>query len=305
VTPEATTHAVRDAALDYAARGLSVIPLHAPGMRLSREASADDAMGKVPLITWKPCQQRRATAEELRGWWASWPRANLGLITGAVSGVVVFDVDSAEGWDAFTALDIAALADGAGPWVARTARGYHVFYAHPGGGSTIRNRAGLMTGVDVRADGGYVVAPPSVHASGTRYEWVTPPGFLPLAPLPRVLRALLASAANGNGHAPAPGRSADAEGIIPKGQRNDALYREARSRLARGASPETVKAVLLAENATRCVPPLSEAEVMALAGHAVEHEHAADFVRMSEGEAAAYASARRWTRPLARAGVGR
>src|SRR5262249_125364 len=60
--------------------------------------------------------------------------------------------------------------------------GRHLLFAHPG--RTIRNKVGLRPGLDVRGDGGYIVLPPSLHASGNRYVWERDPGRAPLPPLP-------------------------------------------------------------------------------------------------------------------------
>ena len=107
---------------------------------------------------------------------------SIGIVTGAISGIVVVDVDSeaARRW--------AAAKLPYTPWQARTGRGgYHLFYRHPGG--TVRNRAKLETGrgkldLDIRADGGYIVAAPSLHANGERYrlsgDWLAKLTDIPL-----------------------------------------------------------------------------------------------------------------------------
>ncbi len=149
--------------------------------------------------------------------------------------------------------------------------GWQQFFRHPGN-VHIGNRAGLKPGLDVRGDGGYVIVPPSVHASGRRYEWKTAPSDLPLAPLPdAVLRLLLTP------DAPGGERVVSGEGEIPAGTRNDHLYRQARAMAARGLGAAAVVAALLEENRTRCRPPLPENEVRALAEHAATQPHRPDF----------------------------
>lgn len=81
----------------------------------------------------------------------------------------MLDADGPEGIASLKAFDTLATT-----WLSHTARGYHEFFRHPG--RPIQNRAGLRPGLDVRADGGYVIVPPSLHASGARYEWKTAPG---------------------------------------------------------------------------------------------------------------------------------
>lgn len=116
---------------------------------------------------------RNATSDPalIREWWQRWPTANLGIRTGAVSGLVVIDVDPDHGGlDTMRSL-AAEHAIPKGLRVRTGSGGWHLYFAHPGG--QIRNSAGtaLGPGVDVRGDGGYVIAPPSRHISGSTYQW--------------------------------------------------------------------------------------------------------------------------------------
>ena len=126
---------------------------------------------KIAAIPWKSYQTEHSTHQELEEWFANGHDYNPGIVTGAISGIVVVDTDTAEGeqWAAEHLPDT--------PLKVRTARGIHRYYRHPGG--TIRNKARIRAGVDVRADGGYVVGPGSVHASGVVYE--------PIGELPKTL----------------------------------------------------------------------------------------------------------------------
>jgi hypothetical protein len=119
------------------------------------------------------------------GWWQRWPVANVAIRTGAVSGLVVIDIDPPHGGDH----SLASLGARHGPLpTALTVRtgsgGTHIYLAHPG--VQIRNTAGtrLGTGIDVRGDGGYVIAPPSRHPSGATYAWAGPPVATPPASPP-------------------------------------------------------------------------------------------------------------------------
>ncbi len=107
----------------------------------------------------------------IRAWWRRWPDANVGIRTGSVSSLVVVDVDPGHG-----GLDTVRRLHAEGPLpeglrVRTGSGGWHLYFAHPGG--VICNSAGtaLGPGVDVRGDGGYVIAPPSRHRSGGRYLW--------------------------------------------------------------------------------------------------------------------------------------
>ena len=127
------------------------------------------------------------------GWWEQWPDANVGVRTGSASGLLVLDVDAdSNGEQTLARLEqthgslpdtVTALTGGGGK---------HLLFCHPGG--EVRNSAGkLGEGLDIRADGGYIVAPPSIHVSGRAYRWQEghAPSEVPLADPPSWLLALL------------------------------------------------------------------------------------------------------------------
>jgi hypothetical protein len=153
---EPVGNALLAAALDYARRGFSVIPLQA------RE--------KRPRIKWEAYQTRPAAADEIRGWWQRWPDANVGIVTGAVSGLVVLDVDGEEGRQSLTTLP---EFDRSPSPVVTTGKGSQIYFRHIG--EQVRNFARKLPGLDLRGDGGYVVAPPSIHPNGRTYAFF--PGF--------------------------------------------------------------------------------------------------------------------------------
>jgi hypothetical protein len=162
---------IREAALAAIARGWSVIPV------LERS--------KRPAIAWREFQSRRATVAQMEVWLHHMPRANIAAVTGALSGIVVIDVDPRHGGDR----SLAAIEREIGPLPAtveaRTGGGgRHLYFTHPGG--HVGNRAGILPGVDLRGDGGVIVLPPSIHPSGNAYAWAPghSPDERPLAPLP-------------------------------------------------------------------------------------------------------------------------
>ena len=133
-----------------------------------------------------------ATVDEtlLHQWWARWPAANVAIRTGAPSGLVVVDIDpDHDGHHTLRQLVVehGPLADGR--IVTTGSGGQHLYFKHPGG--IIRNDAGRRVGpgIDVRGDGGYVLAPPSRHRSGHDYTLAS--GGTTLPPLPDWLRAAL------------------------------------------------------------------------------------------------------------------
>jgi hypothetical protein len=175
------------AALSYAARGWMVIPLHWPlgGGRCSCADAACASPGKHPIFgrwEWHASNEPHT----LRSWWAQAPRANVGVATGA-SGLVVLDVDGPEG-----IASLKALAAENRP-LPRTLKfrtgsgGLHLIFKDPS--FSVPSRRSLRPKLDVRGDGGLICAPPSLHASGRRYEEIG--GALEPAEIPRWLSILI------------------------------------------------------------------------------------------------------------------
>lgn len=168
-----------DAALGYCHQGRSIIPVE-PG-------------GKLPAIPWRRYQAERASPDRIAHWWnrADW---NVGLVCGQISNLVCIDVDFRHhGTGALAKLEATygtlATAEVATP------NGVHLWFSHPG--VRIPNSAGLLgPGLDVRADGGFVVAPPSVRDDGA-YAWSgrTLLEESDMAPLPTWLVRLLTTPA--------------------------------------------------------------------------------------------------------------
>ena len=184
------TNRMLDAALRYAARGWPVIPLHTPTDydRCSCNNTDCASVGKHPR-TQHGLSDASTDPETIGKWWGQWPKANIGVIT---NDLVVIDIDPRHGGDE-SYRDLIAKH---GPGLTQTLTavtgggGQHLVFACPAGVhiGNVANRPGyagpLGPGVDVRAYGGYIVAPPSLHQSGTRYQWEEEgeqPARLPLA----------------------------------------------------------------------------------------------------------------------------
>jgi hypothetical protein len=180
-------------------------------------------------------------ANKIRLWWSHEPTYNIGVATGAASGLVVVDVDKKSG--GLTTL--ATLPTMATMSAVTGGSGKHFYFRHPGG--QIRNKAGLFPGIDVRGDGGYVVAPGSAG-----YRW-DEPGH-ELAPLPGWLLPLLQDQAPRT--APSPATVTPL--VAVEGGRNHHLTRLA-GKLQRQGLLNLPG--LLAINEEQCSPPLSEGEV--------------------------------------------
>lgn len=234
------------AALDYARLGWSVIPIE-PG-------------GKRPLIRWQVYQYRRAEAPEVAEWFSRWPDANIAVVTGVVSGLVVLDLDPRHG--AVASLGQIQQEHGTLPDTVEASTGgggRHLYFAHPG--EIIRNRVGLLPGIDLRGDGGYVVAPPSIHGSGEAYRWERSPEVIyPLA-LPQWLLGPLSAEVSPHGHTLSYWRRLLREGVA-EGVRNDTIASLAGHLLRHGVDGQVVTELLLTWNLSRCRPPLDDGEVL-------------------------------------------
>jgi hypothetical protein len=192
------------------------------------------------------------------------PDAGVGIVTGAVSGLVVVDVDLRHGGD--VSLEGLEREHGRIPTTVecRTGGGgRHLYFTHPGG--LIRNKVGLAPGVDLRGDGGYVVAPPSVHSSGVRYAWVEgrSPGSTEMARLPDWVVRLGVDHPLRRGHPVAYWRQLVADGV-PEGERNNTIASLAGHLLRHGVDPAVAMELLLCWNRVRCHPPLPDDEVAAV-----------------------------------------
>jgi hypothetical protein len=234
-----------DTARRYLARGWSVLPLR--------------ALDKRPLIVWEPLQSSRPSAEQVADWFSRWPDANIGIVTGEISNLIVLDIDPKHGGDA--SLDRLERQFGPLPAtieVTTGGDGRHFYFAHPGG--VLRSRTGLAQGIDLRGDGGYIVAPPSTHPSGRPYVWAAgrSPEEIALAALPRwILRPSGVPRAR---RTLADWRRLVHEGV-PEGQRNSTIAALAGHLLWHQVDPEVVLEMLLSWNRMRCRPPLDDAEV--------------------------------------------
>jgi hypothetical protein len=238
-------------ALTYAARGWLVLPVQ--------------PNGKAPLgaLASRGLHDATTDAVTIRRWWTEAQDANVGIGTGAASGLVVLDVDPRHGGD--RALAELEQKYGSLPATIRARTGgggAHAFFSYPIAPGGVRNAVGIggHAGLDLRGDGGYIVAPPSRHASGGQYRWE--PGCGPdeirLAQMPTWLLALVQ-------RRPSAASSLHAEDAIADGTRSSTLTSLAGTMRRRGMTTDAITAALLTENARRCVPPLPEEEVKRIA----------------------------------------
>ncbi|MCX5784572.1 MAG: phage/plasmid primase, P4 family [Elusimicrobia bacterium] len=218
-------------ALSLAEQGWPVFPL--------------EPNGKKP-ITRNGFKDATTSAEAIQQWWERNPDANIGLATGVVSGIAAVDIDVKKG--AKGRESAAGLNGGLPPTlkVLTPSGGWHLYYVCPEGG--LRSRNGLLPGVDLKADGGYVVAPGST-IDGKAYEWNNAEEHL--SAMSEEILALTRK----------PVQPPSLTGALRDGTRNSTLASIAGTMRRRGMSAGEIKAALAAINMQRCDPPLPDKEV--------------------------------------------
>lgn len=260
------------AALIYALElGWRVFPLHSivDGACSCGAASCTGTKpGKHPR-TQRGCLDATTDAAQIKAWWGQWPDANVGVATG--SGLVVIDIDPRHGGE--EGFDDVVDRLGRLPDTVEAitgSKGRHIYLRVPDG-IEVRNSAGTLgLGVDVRGEGGYVVAAPSTHVSGGVYGWElsSRPTEVEVAEMPRAwldavcrrpkLRAIKGGAGAGS--------------QVVEGARNDTLFRRACAMRDQGWDEAEILAALNAFNTSKCVPSLDPAEVKSIAASAARYD---------------------------------
>lgn len=264
-----------NAALAYAEMGLPVVPIHTPVFKDGKLSSCsckvancitENNTGKHPR-TMKGLKAATTDKDQIKKWWEMWPEANIGIVTGKMANgkdLVVIDIDTknngTDNWNAIVEShqklpSTAESITGSG--------GKHILFVSD---VPVKCSVGLIAGgVDVRGTGGYIVAPPSLHKSGKRYQWElsSDPSEVQLAPLPDWLLSMTGP------RRPASMPSVSNEdGKIPEGERNTKLYKFACSMRAKGADRPTILAALLVMNDTQCEPPMDPKAIEIIANQA-------------------------------------
>jgi hypothetical protein len=189
---------------------------------------------------------------QIREWWGLEPNFNVGLATGAVSNVFVVDVDGPEAERELQRLELPPTIE------AITARGRHLYFEHPN--TPIQNTAGkIAPGIDTRGDGGYVLAPPSIHPSGALYRWA-PNGARAAAAAPDYLIAKISERANAKTTPPAEWHRLFTSDVL-EGQRDHTLTRMAGKLLRHCINAADVLGIVQSINVARCKPPLPPEDI--------------------------------------------
>lgn len=239
-----------DAALRYATRGWKVIPLHGvdeKGLCICRDGCTGKVVGKRPHI--KEWQQKASTDEKtIREWWNKWPQANVAIVTGLT--LIVIDIDPRNG--GLTTLDeIEKKNEKFTTLCVQTGGGGKHFYYTKDAAQHIKGGTGLLgLGVDIKSSGGFVVAPPSRHASGFRYEWLNP--TTPMQEIPPWILCELGKAQAQTAY--------ELPEKIPQGERHNTLLSYAGRLRQAGLLQNEIEERLHKAN-ERCVPPFSLQEI--------------------------------------------
>lgn len=243
------------AAIEYAKRGLAVFPL----------AERD----KVPCIA-GGFKNATTDPEQIAAFWKHRPNANIGIATGGMSGglvVIDCDYDEARGEDGMRTVRSFEAANGEFPdsaCVSTPRGGEHLYFLTD---EPFDCSVNSDEGVDIRADGGYVVAPPSIHPNGGMYEWdldIEDYG------IQKADASVLAFIRKLQGEKK--GKHFVMPETIGKGERNDTIFKLACSMQSKGEQDEMIYAYCIATNNVKCKPPLSNGEVEKIVEQALRYQ---------------------------------
>ena len=229
-------------ALKYAEMGFAVFPVR---------------QNKAPY-TPHGCKDAKKEKRVIEAWWKRWPDANIGLATGSMSGgiiVIDIDIDEDKGIYGDDSLRAWERQNGALPetWTAITGRGGNHYYYRSD--KKIKNATGIYPGIDIRGEGGYVVAPPSIHQNGTQYQWEVSPEEHDIHFADDHVMKFIKGG----------GAGIEKEKFvlpkkIPTGKRNSTLFKYGCSLQSRGIADEEIWEQLEEAN-LRCDDPLPEDEL--------------------------------------------
>ena len=255
-----------DAALEYAARGWAVFPL-AAGQKVPA------VKGGFKVATTDP--------EQIKAAWGYRPDYNIGIATGEASGgliVIDVDVDPDKGEDGMERLRTWEITNGDLPETvcAETGRGgMHLLFKSD---QPIGCSVNADYGIDIRGDGGYIVAPPSVHPNGRPYAWDNDPEDYEVAEADENTLAFIRSVQPNGGMR----KKFELPDEIHGGNRNDTLMRYACSMQAQGIDDALILASLEGTNRMKCKPPLPDAEIEGIVRSVCERYDKGDARRREE-----------------------
>jgi hypothetical protein len=248
----------RSMAFNLASKGFPVFPLHSikDGLCTCGKLNCGSP-GKHPR-TLNGYLDGTTNTLQIEKWWGKWLISNIGMVTGKASGVIVLDIDPRHGGDE----TLNALEEEYGKLpqtkvVITGGGGQHIYFAYPGSNGGCKTN--LFPGIDVRGDGGYVLAPPSLHISGRQYEWEVSSFESTLATIPKWLFSHLGNNTNRREHIK---RNLALNQDVPEGCRNVTITSLSGYLISKGISDKVALQLCNAVNQTRCRPPLPQEEVL-------------------------------------------
>jgi hypothetical protein len=254
-------------AILYAEKGFPVFPVHSiiDGYCTCWKPDCG-APGKHPL-TPRGFHDGVIDVLQIEQWWKEHPKSNIGLVTGKTSGVWVLDIDPRHGGDDSLIELEKKYGELPNTKVVLTGGGgRHIYFSYPS--FKVDCRTKLLPGIDVRGNGGYVLAPPSCHVSGRPYVWEVSSWDHEFAPTPEWLLNYL--------HQPKFRESNIREElfseIIHEGSRNDTIARLAGYLLGKGIRGGETLSLCLSVNQTKCCPPLPHEEVLTIVNSIAKKE---------------------------------
>jgi len=238
------THIFYEAAIRFAEQGARVFPV-APKQ-------------KTPLTSngFKGASNDLKTIES---WWRKWPDANIGIATGADSGVWVLDIDGAEGEASLKALEQKHGSISQTVEVISGGGGRHLYFKMPDGYDIRSSASTVGDKIDVRGTGGYIIAPPSIHPSGRSYEWSVDSADDFIDAPDWLLKLVVQRPSYKRAQSQADWKKL-LQGVS-EGSRNQSAARLAGKLFRHRLDSEFVLYLLASWNDSRCKPPLSNDEL--------------------------------------------
>lgn len=260
-------------ALDLVKKGFRVFPVYEPTAKgcSCKQGETCGSVGKHPRVSeW----QKVATTDEkqIKQWFQKWQRANIGIVTGKGSNVIVLDVDTNKGGDAGLS-ELFEDSDLPETLTAKTGNGFHFFFQTIDNIEVKNSVIKLGEGLDIRGENGFVVAAPSLHRNGKRYAWMN---AAKPCPLPEHLKEKLIEIENQRTNQniqsdeseplDKPEIAKEVPALIPEKTRNETLFRRVAAAMrGRGAKEYQILGKLREVNEARCIPQLEENELQKIA----------------------------------------
>lgn len=245
-------------ALKYAQLGLEVFLVHyANNGRCSCQKESCQHIAKHPM-TQNGFKDATTDENQINEWWTKYPQANIGIRTGQASDLFVLDIDERNGgMESFENLIIQVPGLLNLEPVITGGNGLHYYFSLQKGWPTEKCVNGIkgFHGIDFKGEGGYVVAPPSIHQSSNPYSFSDEVKTLQRPHLPSELLPILHGAKNQTGG------HQDLSAKIPEGKRNPTLFQLAQTWHYQSDNADKILNQLRSENQRRCVPPLADPEL--------------------------------------------